>query len=335
MPVKPKTYFLCLALGCSLTIPTLAHPTANQNESRKVSRPNQEAHIDKLLALPEDQIDIGLVALTLAKEIYPDLAIEAYSQKLNLLAGEVRLFTKGVRDPDYQIRAMNTYLFKRQGFGYDRTDMYGKKLENRYLNGLIETRRGSCATLPLLYLAVAQRLGYPIYPVSAPQHLFVRYVDPSLQMQNIDPAGLGGYSSDEEYIKDLEIPLQGVKSGAYLRTMTWRELVAELVGENGTYWARKGDYPKAIRYLEKAIAGSPKGAELYELLGNVYRGWARQIKSDRDFKAKVGFRIAELTDDDMSIMQAMEKAKIYHEKAKALGVAPPLPENYWLKKGNR
>ena len=36
-------------------------------------------------------------------------------------------------------------------------DLYGEQLTNRYLNGILDTKAGSCTTLPLLYLVLAQR----------------------------------------------------------------------------------------------------------------------------------------------------------------------------------
>jgi len=63
--------------------------------------------IAELLELPEDRIDIGIAALTFAKEVFPNIDIEAYSKKLDLLAAKVRRLTKGRQDPDGRIRALN------------------------------------------------------------------------------------------------------------------------------------------------------------------------------------------------------------------------------------
>ena len=69
--------------------------------------------IDRLLALPEERIDIAIAALTLAKEIYPDLDVKVYSAKIDNMVKSARIITKGQTDPDYRIRALNTYLYKR------------------------------------------------------------------------------------------------------------------------------------------------------------------------------------------------------------------------------
>ena len=171
-----------------------------------------EKEIDKLLSLPEEKIDIGMAALIIAKEIYPNLDIKAYSAKLDALVANVRLLTKGSLDPDWRVRVLNTYLFKTEGFNYDKDDVYVAKTENRYLNGILDTKKGSCVTLPLLYQAVAQRLGYPVYKVSAPMHFFLRYVDPKYREQNIEATSGGGYNPDEEYIEVLQVSKAALKA---------------------------------------------------------------------------------------------------------------------------
>lgn len=237
-----------------------------------------EKEIDKLLSLPEKKIDIGTASLILAKEIYPNLDIKVYSAKIDAMVEGVRIITKGSTNPDYRIRVLNTYLYKIAGIKYDLSDPYAEKLENRYLNGILDTKKGSCVTMPLLYLTIAQRLGYPVYPVGLPWHLILRYADSKLKMQNIEATGGGGYVSDEEYIQVLQISDRSIKSGAYLRTMTYREFLADLVAQNGIYWGMHGDYRKAIIYIEKCVKINPKSADHYKTLGTAYLLYSRRLK---------------------------------------------------------
>ncbi len=169
-----------------------------------------DPELEALARLPEDQINIGNLALVLATEAFPNLDVSHYSAQLDAMVDDIRRLTGGSTDPDYRIRVMNTYLYLDKGFHYDKGDMYGHQPTNRYLSGILDTKAGSCTTMPLLYLAIAQRLGYPVYPVAAPQHLFLRYIDPKLNEQNIEATGGGGFTSDEEYTVTLEIPEQDI-----------------------------------------------------------------------------------------------------------------------------
>lgn len=166
--------------------------------------------IDKLMALPEGKIDIGIAALTLAKEFYPNLDVAAYSAKIDALADKVRWMARGTQDPETRIRVLNTVLFRQEGFHYDRNPFSRAKEEYYFLNGILDTKQGICYTMPLLYVAVAQRVGYPIYPVAAPDHLFVRYADPTFKKQNIETTSGGKYFPDQ---RRQVFPGRGVHPG--------------------------------------------------------------------------------------------------------------------------
>lgn len=184
VPVSFVILFVCVAV----TVLPLSHSFAADFVN----------DVDKLLALPEGKIDVEIAALTLAKEVYPNLDVKAYSAKIDKMVEEARIIARGRTDPDYRIRALNTYLYKSLGLQYDLSDPYVEKPENRYLNGILDSKKGSCVTMPLLYLAIAQRLGYPVYPVNVPYHLFLRYSDPTLEQKNIEATGGGGYVPDDE-----------------------------------------------------------------------------------------------------------------------------------------
>lgn len=232
--------------------------------------------VKALSKLPEEKIDIGIAGLVLAKEIFPEIDIQEYSKRIDRIAFDVRRLTAGNNSPDYRIRALNTHLYKIFGMEYDLNDPYVKNIKNRYINGILDTKKGSCVSMPLLYLAVAQRLGYPIYAVNVPQHIFLRYVDPSLKMKNIEATGGGGYSSDEEYIESLQISFIALTKGAYLRTLTHREFLGILIAQNGIYWANNGDIDRAIEYLEIAVRLNPKDADSTRSLGYSYRAKGKQ-----------------------------------------------------------
>ena len=302
-------------------------------------RPLPNAELERLANLKENDIDIGTTAFVLASEAFPDLDIQRYSAQLDRLAGEIRQFTETMRPrttdstkPDYPIRAMNTYFYKRQGFHYDRDDMYALQLKNRYLNGTLDAKAGSCTTLPLLYLALAQRLGYPVYPVAAPQHLFCRYRLPDGTYQNIE-ATAGGWSPDADYISQLEIPEAGIKSGAYLETMTYRQLLGDLIAENGGYWARQKEFARAVRYMTIALRLNPKSAEVWRMLGYASHQLA-------DEYAQMDARLPQLQNPTLLFTKGLYRtySQDYRreshrafERAMELGVAPPAQANYWVR----
>jgi len=267
------------------------------------------SEIKNLSALPENKIDIGYAALILAKEIFPQINVAAYSAKIDEIVIGVKKITTGSDDPDFRIRALNTYLYKIYGLQYDKSDPYVKQDKNRFINGVLDSRKGSCASMPLLYLSVAQRLGYPVYPVTAPQHVFLRYEDPKLEMKNIEVTNGGGYSPDGEYIATLLVSSNALDHGTYLRTLTYREFLGILIEQNGIYWSMHGNNERGIEYLETAIKLNPRAADSIRSLGIAYKIQSKKMKEP-------------LSSANMS------KANICFEKAKQLGATNLPLEGY-------
>lgn len=225
-------------------------------------------NINKVSSLKESEIDIAELSLQLAKEYYPGLDVKKYQNQLNAMVSEIKLKTRGITDPDFRIRVINTYLYKEVGFQYDLDDPQVMNANNRYLNGLLDTKKGSCITLPLLYVVLGQKLGYPIYPVLVPQHFFVRYTDPKFLEQNIEATGGGGYVPDSRYKRDFSITETGIKSGAYLKSLSYKEYLSELIAINSIFLFKdKKDFKKSFKYIDTAIKIRPITPDFYRYKG--------------------------------------------------------------------
>jgi hypothetical protein len=238
------------------------------------------------LALPEHQIDVGIAALTIAKEVYPGLDIQAYSARLDDLARKTRWLAKGTRDPETRIRVLNTVLFRHEHFRYDHAGFaQGGRKEHYYLNGILDLRMGNCFTMPLLYVAVAQRLEWPIYPVTAPSHLFVRYVDPAFARQNIETTSGGKHFEDEWYIKDFSINSRALGTGGYMRTLSYKEYLGHIL-YGGAYALENGR--QKFAYVERAVALDPRDPNFWMSLSEGYLAMSKNVNGEiaADIKRK-------------------------------------------------
>jgi regulator of sirC expression with transglutaminase-like and TPR domain len=226
--------------------------------------------IQKQLQLSEEKIDIGIAALTFAKEFYPHLDIAAYSKRIDLIVDKARQLARGTEDPETRIRILNTVIHQMEGFHYDRSPFARSRQDYYFLNGILDTKQGICYSLPLLYIAVAQRLGYPLYPVLAPDHIFVRYVIPNFTEQNIETTSGGKYFPDQYYIEAFAVSQRGLKSGSYMRTLTYRQFLGHMLAASAVFHGRNATTPKTIAYLEKAAQLDPQFAGHYDNLRIVY-----------------------------------------------------------------
>jgi len=176
--------------------------------------------IFEYLEQPEEKWNIGIVALILSKEIYPDIEFSKYMKIIDSIASRVQLHVKDRTDPVYRIAAINTVLFREYGFSYDKDDFLGRKPYNHFISSVLDRKKGVCTSLPLLYMIVAEKLGYPIYAVEAPDHTFCRYVLNDGTYYNIEVTSGGGEVPDLFYIDDMHIPKQAFTNGVYMRTLS-------------------------------------------------------------------------------------------------------------------
>lgn len=229
-----------------------------------------------LLELPEDKIDVGRAALTFAKEIYPAIDIAAYSRKIDAMTTAARRFVERYApraDPESIIRALNTYYYKIWGVRYDNSAQGRTRQENNFLHHILDTREGTCITIPMLYMAFAQRLGYPVYGVVAPEHTFVRFVDPRLKEQNIELTAEAGFEPDEGYAYRLNVSQKAIRNGAYLRTLTRRQYLGVLIQQNAIAIGAGGDLDRSIRCFEFAAELDPRNVYFPR---NLHALWIRK-----------------------------------------------------------
>jgi hypothetical protein len=106
-----------------------------------------------------------------------------------------------------------------------------------FIHGILFGDGGTCASMPVLYVAVGRRLGYPLKLVHAKGHRFARWDDPEGKHWdqparfNIEGSGRGLNIKPDEYyhtwprkLKDRELA-----EGCFLRSHTPREELASFL----------------------------------------------------------------------------------------------------------
>lgn len=224
-------------------------------------------------------IDIGTDALRMGKDIYPEIDVAHYSARIDRLAAQVRRCVGDVRNPDFRIRCLNTVLFRVEKFQAHRDPAAQRRQENYYLNRVLETKTGNCFSLPLLYVAVAQRLGWPVSLVHVPDHSFVRYVDATLGRQNIEVTSGGRYVPDERYRVDFRVSEAGQQAGTYMRTLLPQELRGDLLAVNAVAFSRRGDWVRAQACLQEAVRQNPRFADAWKNLSLVYQRLSKRSEA--------------------------------------------------------
>lgn len=243
--------------------------------------------VEEVLRLPEDEIDLGISFLIMAKEAYPELNIEVFDHVLDFMAGRIHTLMQGVTDPLGRIAMMNTYLYMpgwwndTLTFTYDLDDLEAVKTKNQFLNGYLASREGSCVTMPMLHIVLAERLGWPIQAVRSPKHIFCRYVDENLKKNNIEATCGGGYIPNHRYISDTDIPDEAIRNGVYLRTLSKKEYLASMLLNNARFHhVEKNDLKKSIYYTSLAISIDSTLSPAFWNMGKYYYCFAHDLETE-------------------------------------------------------
>lgn len=262
--------------------------------ARPLARPFSEP-VNALFDLPESQIDTGRAALLFGREIYPHIDVDEYSRRIDVMAQEAsRYVTRYSRpdDPETVVRALNTYYYKGWGVRYDKSPAARTKRRNWFVHHILDAKEGNCVTIPMLYMAFAQRLGYPVYGVEAPEHMFVRFVHPQLKMQNIELSSEAGAATDAHYAYTLNISDKAIRNGVYLRTLTRRDYLAILIMQNALAISEQGDEDRSIRYLEYGTFVDPRNALFLKNLSAAWvrKAWAAKSPAREEECARIGWQ---------------------------------------------
>ncbi len=151
-----------------------------------------------------------------------------------------------------------------------------------FLNGVMDTRRGTCANLALLHVVLGRRIGLPVSLACLRSHFICRF-DDGRKTINIEATetGHGGFSSrtDDFVLAKHALPWKAQSCGSDLRAVTPREMLGIFVGLRARHFADAGglaesdhDYLLARylfpqnRQLHKAQCeiSVHRGAELFE-----------------------------------------------------------------------
>ena len=153
----------------------------------------------------------------------------------------------------YQSGPWNSY----HPFSFDFSDPLGDKLENKLLTHYLETRKGNCVSMPMLYVILGQKLELDITFATAPLHVFAKFRNDDRRWINMETTS-GGSKSNESYIKELDIRPRALETGLYLRPLTKKESLSILINILEEYY-------RAYRSPESQLALTEIGYNINHL----------------------------------------------------------------------
>ena len=199
----------------------------------KAPEPFKQPHtLKELLALMPtelEQCDIGLMNLLCAEGLpgAEDLNVSNCVERLDGMAKYIqaetdRHYYKFREHPEqyrnslgyYRMMMLGTVLVQDLGIRYNPdlalpqmdgkipTLGQGANSRDMFIHGLLDGKHfGTCASMPVLVIAIGRRLGYPVNLAGAKYHVYVRYEEPNGTHFNVEPTVTEAFLTpdDEDY----------------------------------------------------------------------------------------------------------------------------------------
>lgn len=212
--------------------------------------------------LTDEDIDLASEALQAGARLRPTIDVATYRSSLNALAARVARAASAETSPRARTRAICRQLFGVEGFasgpaGHDTLDQ------------VLDTKRGRCFGLSILFLCVVESQQMPFYLVSAPRHVFVRY-DDGRERFNIEMTSGGAIHDGEDFLdRHLGRGLSGQAGGIDHLTLPESRILGLLQMHSATKLAGSRDPGGAAASCARALELNPLDATPLWMWGGI------------------------------------------------------------------
>jgi hypothetical protein len=128
-----------------------------------------------------------------------------------------------------------------------------------FVHGLLgPEHKGTCSSLPVLYVAVGRRLGYPLKLVTTRGHLFVRWEGEGERF-NVEATARGLSRFEDDYYRHWPFEVSPAEAAAegYLRSLTAPEELAAFLSIRGMCLREQGRLSEAVESFAAAAKLAP------------------------------------------------------------------------------
>jgi regulator of sirC expression with transglutaminase-like and TPR domain len=225
-----------------------------------VPAPAARSRFAAQVALPEPEIDLATAALLIAAEEYPQLVVEPYLRRLDLLAERVRDRLANETAPVLVLQEVSRVLFQEESFRGNAEEYYDPR--NSFLNDVLDRHVGIPITLAILYLETGWRLDLPLEGVNVPGHFMVRYAGEAVRLL-VDPFQSGLIRFEDEAQKLLDHVYGGSVQlePEFLRTAGRRDILVRLLSNLKGIYHNQHDDRRALSVIERILLVKPSSPD--------------------------------------------------------------------------
>jgi hypothetical protein len=302
-PSKRRWLLATLALPLLITAAVMARSRFGRSDPPSITpaaaaRTNEFPTVEQLLAMPPadlEKLDIALIDLVCAQGLRGSelLDIKQCLKTLDGWAEQVKWETQRHayrynEHPEehkhslgrYRMNMLGAILVQDLGIHYnpDRrfeldqgkppTMAWNTDSRDIFIHGLLTGKHaGTCSSMPVLYVAIGRRLGYPVSLATTKMHIYVRYEEPNRGHFNVEATMEQGFltPTDQDYTNDIfQCAPEEVRGYGWLRPISNAEAFAHFLLHRGTCLALVKRYREARQmYLAawRYFAGTPQERE--------------------------------------------------------------------------
>ena len=126
--------------------------------------------------------------------------MQNYEALIDLMALQILTQLPSQATHEEMIRTINHFVFNEMGFRFPPHSLYAKDIDiYTFLPSVLDSRRGVCLGVSILYLCLAQRLNLPLEMITPPGHIYIRYHKGD-KIINIETTARGIHIESEEYL---------------------------------------------------------------------------------------------------------------------------------------
>lgn len=220
----------------------------------------------RLLAVPEEELDMAAAAFQIACIAYPELDVDAYFEQLDKMGEEIAARLPEDADPYIRIEAINHHLYGDLGFAGNDDDYYDPR--NSFLNDVLDRGTGIPITLSLVYMEVARRVGLPLVGISMPGHFLVRYAGEDRDIY-IDPFDRGVILTRAECATRLKqiFGRESELAADHLRPVSSRQILVRILNNLRSIYIQQEKWERALHVVEWTQVVTPEDALLCREIG--------------------------------------------------------------------
>ncbi|HEY1089715.1 MAG TPA: transglutaminase family protein [Burkholderiaceae bacterium] len=277
-------------------------------------------------ALPESRVDLAQAKLTIDQIIDPSINREATLHEVDALIKSVRERIRPAASKRDQMDVLLETLYKpgpwngNRPFSYDLSDPMGRNAHNKLLSTYLASRKGNCVSMPILLAIMAQRLGLTATLATAPEHLFVQFVNDQSMWMNVE-ATAGGYKQVSSYVRETGISETALKNEIYLRPLSPREALGAMSASLMEHYAAQRDGEALLVIANMALTANPK-----DTVAMVHKANANYLLLEARFTKKY-LRAADIPKDQREDFKALGRENLaWFAKAEQLGWSQPSEE---------